>query len=60
VIFNTCFGIICYIGKFYFEDFLNCHFELFGEKCVKIISTGQIFLSNCELLRFSKYQVKFV
>jgi hypothetical protein len=32
VIFNTCFGsIVCYIGEFYFEDFLNYHFELFGE-----------------------------
>jgi hypothetical protein len=47
VIFNACFGsIICYIGKFYFEDvFLNCHFVLFGENCMKSITTGEIFLS---------------
>jgi hypothetical protein len=32
VIFNTCFSsIICCRGKFYFKDFFNCHFELFGE-----------------------------
>jgi hypothetical protein len=44
VIFSTCFGsIICYIGKFYFEDFLNCNFKLFGEKCMEIITTGLIF-----------------
>jgi hypothetical protein len=27
---------------------------LFGENCMKIITTGQIFLSNYELSRFSK------
>jgi len=47
--------MICYMGKFYFEDFLNCHFELFGEKCMKIITTGQIFLSNYQ--SFSNIQV---
>jgi hypothetical protein len=54
VIFNTCVGsIICYIGKFYFEDFFfNCNFKLFGENCMKIITTGQICLSNYELSRF--------
>jgi hypothetical protein len=32
VICNTCFGsVICYTSKFYFEDFLNFHFESFGE-----------------------------
>jgi hypothetical protein len=30
------------------------YFELFGDKCMKIITTGQIFLSNYELSRFSK------
>jgi hypothetical protein len=30
------------------------YFELYGENCVKIITTGQIFLSNYELPRFSK------
>jgi hypothetical protein len=44
MIFNTCLGsIICYVGKFYFQDFMNCHFKLFGENCMKIITTGQIF-----------------
>jgi len=33
------------------------YFELFGEKCMKIIITGQIFLSNYELSRFLKNQV---
>jgi hypothetical protein len=28
--------------------------ELFGKKCVKIITNGQIFLLNCELSRFLK------
>jgi hypothetical protein len=48
VIFNPCFGsIICHISKFYFKDiFLNCHFELFWENCMKITITGQIFLLN--------------
>jgi hypothetical protein len=56
MISDICFGsIICYIGKFCFEDFLlNCHFELFGENCMKIITAGQIFLLSYELLRFSK------
>jgi hypothetical protein len=45
VIFNTCFSsIICYIGKFYLKDiYLNCHFELFREICMKIITTGEIY-----------------
>jgi hypothetical protein len=30
------------------------YFKLFGENCMKIITTGQIFLSNHELSRFSK------
>jgi hypothetical protein len=47
VIFNTCFGsIICHIGKFYFKDFLNCYFKVFGDKCMKIITTGHIFILN--------------
>jgi hypothetical protein len=55
VIFNTCFGsILCYIGKFYFGDFFKLSFELFGEKCMKIINTGQIFISNYQLSRFLK------
>jgi hypothetical protein len=56
VIFNTCFSsIVCYIGKFYFEDItLNCRFKLFGDNCMKIITKGQISLSNYELSRFSK------
>jgi hypothetical protein len=29
------------------------YFELFGDNCTKIIITGQIFLSNYELSRFS-------
>jgi hypothetical protein len=55
VICNTCFGsIICYVGKFYFEDILlNCHLELFGENYMEIITTGQIFF-NYELSRFLK------
>jgi hypothetical protein len=54
VIFNTCFGsIICHIGKFNFKDnVLNFHFELFRENCMKIITTGQIFLSNYKLSMF--------
>jgi hypothetical protein len=53
--FDTCFGsIISYMGKFYFEDFLNCYFELFGENYMKIISTGQVFLLNYDLSRFLK------
>jgi hypothetical protein len=37
-ILNTCFGsIICYIGKFYFENLLNCHFALFEENDMKIL-----------------------
>jgi hypothetical protein len=41
VMFNTCFGsTICYTGKFYIEDFsLNCHLELSGKNCMKIIDT---------------------
>jgi hypothetical protein len=32
--FKTYFvSMVCYIGKFYFKDFLNCHFELSGENC---------------------------
>jgi hypothetical protein len=55
VIFNTCFGsIIWYMVKLYFEDFSNCHFELFEEHCMEIITIGQIFLSNYNLLRFKK------
>jgi hypothetical protein len=56
IIFNSCFGSIsCYVGKFHFEDlFLNCHFKLFGDNCMKIIITGHIFLLNYELSRFSK------
>jgi hypothetical protein len=27
---------------------LNCHFKLFGENYMKIITTGQTFLSNYE------------
>jgi hypothetical protein len=54
VSFNTCFGnIICYIGKFYFENIFNCRFELFWENCMIIIATGQIY-SNYELSRFFK------
>jgi hypothetical protein len=43
--FYSCFGrIICYTGKFNFKDIsLNCHFELFGENCMKIITTRQFF-----------------
>jgi hypothetical protein len=52
VIFNTCFSsIICYIGKFYFVDFLNCHFELYGENFTKIITIGHL---SFELSMFSK------
>jgi hypothetical protein len=56
VISNSCFGsVICYIGKFYIEDIVfNCHFELFGENCMKIITTGQIFILNYKLSSFSK------
>jgi hypothetical protein len=36
------------------DFFFNCHFKLFGENHMKIIITGQIFLSNYELSRFSK------
>jgi hypothetical protein len=55
MIFNTCFGnITCCIGKFYFDDFLNGHFKLFVENCMKMTTMGQILFSNYELLRFSK------
>jgi hypothetical protein len=30
------------------------YFELFGDICIKMITTGQTFLSNYELSRFSK------
>jgi hypothetical protein len=30
------------------------YFELYGENCMKIITTGQIFLLDYELARFSK------
>jgi hypothetical protein len=30
------------------------YLKIFGENCMKIITTGQIFLSNYELSRFSK------
>jgi hypothetical protein len=30
------------------------YFKLFGENCVRIITTGQSFLSTYKLLRFSK------
>jgi hypothetical protein len=52
VIFNTCFdSIICYIGKFYFEDFLNCPFELLGENHMKIITAG-LFLAYFPKINF--------
>jgi hypothetical protein len=45
VIFNTCFvSVIYHIGKYCFKDFLNCHFELFMENCMKVIITGQTSL----------------
>jgi hypothetical protein len=34
--------------------FFNCNLELFWENYKKIISTGQIFLSNCDLSTFFK------
>jgi hypothetical protein len=55
MICNTCFGsAICYIANFISKFSLNCHFELFEENCMKIITTGQIFLLNYKLLKFSK------
>jgi hypothetical protein len=47
-------SIVCYGGKFYFEDFLNSHFELFEENCMKIVSIGKIYLMDYELSRFLK------
>jgi hypothetical protein len=41
VMFNSCFdSIICHMCIFYFNDFFNCHFELFGQNCMKTIITG--------------------
>jgi hypothetical protein len=58
VIFNTCFSsTICYVGIFYFEDFFNCHLELFGENCMKILTTGQIFLLSYKWSGFRNNQV---
>jgi hypothetical protein len=46
-------SIVFHIGKLYCKDFfLNCHFELFWENCMKIITTRQTFLLNYELSRF--------
>jgi hypothetical protein len=60
-IVNTCFSsIICYIGKFYFEDFLYSYFKLFKENYMKIIITGQIPLLKYNSSRFSKQSGKFV
>jgi hypothetical protein len=54
-IFNNCCGtVVFHIGKFYFKVLFNCNFELFEENCMKIITTGQIFLSNYKLSRFPK------
>jgi hypothetical protein len=36
------------------------YFELFGDNCMEIITTGQILLSNYELSRFFKQPGKFV
>jgi hypothetical protein len=36
------------------------YFQSFGENCMRIITTGHIFLSNHELSRFSKQPGKFV
>jgi hypothetical protein len=30
------------------------YFELFGENCMKIVTAGQVFLSNYEFSRYSK------
>jgi hypothetical protein len=46
--------------KFYFKDFVTWHLELYGEKCMKIVTTGQNFLSNYKLLVFLKEPDKFV
>jgi hypothetical protein len=50
VTFNTCFGsIICHTSKFYFKVFLNVILNYLVN-----ITTGQIFLLNYKLSRFSK------
>jgi hypothetical protein len=52
VIFYICFGIIiCYTGKFYFEDFLNCHFELLEENYMKIFTAGQIIFFKLGIVK---------
>jgi hypothetical protein len=53
VTFNTCSGsIICHKGKCCYEDiFLNCNFELFGENCMEVITTGQIFSFRLQLIK---------
>jgi hypothetical protein len=35
------------------------YFELFGENCMKIITTGQFFLTNYKLSSFLKQPGKF-
>jgi hypothetical protein len=63
VIFNTPFSsVICYRGKFYFEDiFYIFNFILLsGENYLKSNTTGCIFLSNYSLSRFLKQPGNFV